>query len=73
MESFQNKEKAQVEGSLFVSCFIRVSEASRLTGIPVGTLRQLCVRRAVPFYRRGRSVVFDRDELIAYIKSGRVA
>ncbi len=53
--------------------FIRIGEGSKLTAIPIGTLRQLCSRKLVPHYKRGRSVFFLKSELLAFLRAGKVA
>lgn len=47
---------------------IRYREAAELLGIPEGTLRAKVCRKEIPHYRiGGRAVLFDLDELSAWL------
>ncbi len=48
------------------------NETSQLTDIPVATLRTKRVRGGgPPFYRIGRSIKYDTDEVLAWVKARR--
>jgi hypothetical protein len=52
--------------------YIDENKASEVTGIPVPTLRTKRVRGSgPPFYRIGRAIRYDHDELIAWMKERR--
>ncbi len=52
---------------------ISVAEASRFLGVSVPTLRRMLAERRLPFYRLGRRVLLDTDDLTAALQSARVA
>ena len=47
--------------------------AGELLGVSRHTVRKLVRERAIPHYRVGRRVVFDADELAAWLRARRVA
>ena len=47
--------------------------AAELLALKPPTIRKLCLMRSIPFYKLGRRVVFDQDELIAWRNERRVA
>jgi excisionase family DNA binding protein len=49
-----------------------VDEAAPILGVSVFTVRKLIRERAVPFYRVGRRVVLDREDLERYLRQHRV-
>jgi excisionase family DNA binding protein len=51
---------------------LSVEEAAPILGVSVFTVRKLIRRRAVPFYRVGRRVVLDPDDLERYLRQHRV-
>lgn len=53
--------------------FLTYAAASRYLSVPVGTLRALVHRKAIPHVRIGpRSVIFERTELDRWIDELRV-
>lgn len=53
--------------------FLNYSDAARYISVPIGTLRALVHRKAIPHVRIGpRSVTFDRTELDQWIDERRV-
>jgi excisionase family DNA binding protein len=50
-----------------------IRKAADLLSLKPPTIRKLILRRGIPFYRLGRRVVFDRDELIELRNERRVA
>lgn len=49
---------------------LRYPEAARYVGIPLGTMYALVSKRLIPHIRLGpRLVLFDREELDAWVKS----
>ena len=52
---------------------VSVKEAADFLGISVPTLRRRIRECRVPFYRLGRRIVFDTDELTAILQAARVA
>lgn len=51
---------------------LTMDEAVVLTGYKKSFLYKLTSTKAIPHYKRGRKIVFDRDELNAWIKSNKV-
>jgi len=49
---------------------LHAPEASRITGIPTARLYSLARAGLVPHTRLGRSVRFDCDALIAFLRNG---
>jgi len=49
-----------------------VDEAAAILGVSVFTVRKLIRERAVPFYRVGRRVVLDAEDLERYLRVHRV-
>lgn len=48
-------------------------EATRFLGITPASLRQLCHRKKIPYYKpNGKNVYFDVDELVAWQKQNRI-
>lgn len=52
---------------------INVKEASIFLGVSVPTLRRWMGERRLAYYRLGRRVLLDTDELTAVLKAARVA
>ncbi len=51
---------------------LSVDEAAPILGVSVFTVRKLIRVRAVPFYRVGRRVVLDREDLERYLRQHRI-
>jgi len=51
---------------------LSVDEAAAILGVSVFTVRKLIRERAVPFYRVGRRVVLDAEDLERYLRVHRV-
>jgi excisionase family DNA binding protein len=51
---------------------LSIAQASKILGVSTSTMRRLQKARRVPFYNVGRSVRFDRRDLVAYLKKRRV-
>ena len=47
--------------------------AGELLGVSRHTVRKLVREKAIPYYRIGRRVIFDTDELAAWLRARRVA
>jgi excisionase family DNA binding protein len=47
--------------------------AGEVLGVSRFTVRKFVRERAIPYYRVGRRVVFDTDELMAWLRARRVA
>lgn len=47
--------------------------ASEVLGVSRPTIRKMTRERTIPFYRVGRRIVFDADELSAWLRAQRVA
>ncbi len=54
------------------SDLLTVSEAARHLGTPVRFIRRLIAERRIRFYKIGRYVRIDRDDLDKFIQHGRV-
>ena len=52
---------------------VSVNEAALFLGVSVPTLRRWIGERHVPFYRLGRRIVLDTDELTTTLQAARVA
>lgn len=50
--------------------FLNVPQAAEFLGIRPGTLRNWCSQKKISYYKVGRHVLFDRDELESLIRSG---
>jgi excisionase family DNA binding protein len=53
--------------------FMRVPQAAAFLGMSPGALRVLEQRGGVPAYRLGKRVLFDPEELAAFVKANRSA
>ncbi len=51
---------------------LSVDEAAPILGVPVFMLRALIRQRAVPYYRVGRRIVLDLEDLERYLRQQRV-
>jgi excisionase family DNA binding protein len=51
---------------------LSVEEAAPILGVSVFTVRKLIRQRAVPFYRVGRRIVLDPEDLERYLCQHRV-
>ena len=51
---------------------LSVEEAAPILGVSVFTVRKLIWQRAVPFFRVGRRVVLDADDLERFLRQHRV-
>jgi len=51
---------------------LSAAEAAPFLGVSVFTVRKLIRQRAVPFYRVGRRVVLDAEDLERYLRVHRV-
>jgi hypothetical protein len=49
-----------------------INEAAKLSGMSVSWWRQRVFRRQVPFYRVGRRIVFDADDIAKVLSPCRV-
>jgi excisionase family DNA binding protein len=49
--------------------FLTIKEASRLTKLSVSLINKLVNERKIPSLKVGKRRLFDRDELIAWMKS----
>jgi excisionase family DNA binding protein len=50
---------------------IKIKAASAFLGIPVSTIYGLTSRREIPFYKKGKELLFLKSELIEWVKAGR--
>lgn len=48
---------------------VTIDGAARETGLPIGTIRQKCHQKTIPFLKVGRSVRFSRKALRAWLSS----
>ena len=48
--------------------YIRVKEASELTGLKPSTLRNIVYMNQIPYYKQGKFIVFNPDELRQWIE-----
>ena len=54
--------------------FLTVPEAAAFLGLKATSLRNLCYRKRIPHFKpNGGRLLFDRAELEAYVRAGRVA
>lgn len=52
--------------------WLNIEQAADYTTFAVETLRKLVYRGSIPFYRKGRRLVFKREEIDVWIHSSRV-
>ncbi len=52
--------------------WLSIEQASEYTTFAVVTLRKMVYRGAIPFYRKGRRVVFKREEIDSWMDTSRV-
>jgi len=67
----ENRQARQTKGGAYPRR-LSVDEAAPILGVSVFTVRKLIRVRAVPFYRVGRRVVLDREDLERYLHQHRV-
>ena len=48
--------------------YIKINEASVLTGLKPSTLRNMVYRNEIPSYKQGKFIVFNPDELRKWIE-----
>jgi len=53
------------------SKLLNIPEAAEFLNMPESSLRYLVQQRSVPSYKPARRVLFDEDELIAWVKRSR--
>jgi len=54
--------------------FLTVPQAADFLGLKATSLRNLCYRKQIPHFKpNGGRLLFDRAELEAYVRAGRVA
>ena len=58
--------------ALSTRTWLSVEQAAEYTTFAVVTLRKMVYRGAIPFYRKGRRVVFKREELDNWMDTSRV-
>jgi len=54
------------------SGFMRIEEAAAFLGCKVCFLRRLVAERRIPYYKPGKYLLFDRNDLIAWVRRFRV-
>ena len=52
--------------------FLSVQDVARLLGVAAITVYRLVARRALPTYRLVRRILFRREDVLAWLESGRV-
>ena len=52
--------------------WLSIDQAAEYTTFAVVTLRKLIYQGAIPFYRKGRRVVFKREEIDSWMDTSRV-
>ena len=58
--------------ALSTRTWLSIEQAAEYTTFAVVTLRKMIYRGAVPFYRKGRRVVFKREEIDSWMGTSRV-
>ncbi len=58
--------------ALSTRTWLSIEQAAEYTTFAVVTLRKLVYRGAIPFYKKGRRVVFKREEIDGWMDSSRV-
>ena len=66
--------KTVIESSdaLSTRTWLSIDQAADYTTFAVETLRKLVYRGAIPFYRKGRRLVFKREEIDGWMGTSRV-
>ncbi|SOE23173.1 DNA binding domain-containing protein, excisionase family [Spirosomataceae bacterium TFI 002] len=50
---------------------LSIEEAAVFLGIPQNTIYQFTSKRTIPFIKLGRRLVFDKEELLEWVKQNR--
>ena len=58
--------------ALSTRTWLSIEQAAEYTTFAVVTLRKMIYRGAIPFYRKGRRVVFKREEIDSWMGTSRV-
>ena len=58
--------------ALSARTWLSIEQAAEYTTFAVVTLRKLAYRGAIPFYKKGRRVVFKREEIDIWMGTSRV-
>jgi excisionase family DNA binding protein len=58
--------------ALSTRTWLSIDQAADYTTFAVETLRKMVYRGAIPFYRKGRRVVFKREEIDSWMDTSRV-
>lgn len=58
--------------ALSTRTWLSIGQAADYTTFAVETLRKMVYRGAIPFYRKGRRIVFKREELDSWMGTSRV-
>ncbi|MCL5266764.1 MAG: helix-turn-helix domain-containing protein [Bacteroidetes bacterium] len=58
--------------ALSTRTWLSIEQASEYTTFAVVTLRKMVYRGAIPFYKKGRRVVFKREEIDSWMDTSRV-
>lgn len=58
--------------ALSTRTWLSIEQAAEYTTFAVVTLRKMVYRGAIPFYRKGRRVVFKREEIDNWMDTSRV-
>jgi excisionase family DNA binding protein len=58
--------------ALSTRTWLSIQQAADYTTFAVETLRKMVYRGAIPFYRKGRRVVFKREEIDSWMETSRV-
>ena len=58
--------------ALSTRTWLSIEQAAEYTTFAVVTLRKMVYKGAIPFYRKGRRVVFKREEIDSWMDTSRV-
>ncbi len=69
-----SRRKVMIESTdaLATRTWLSIEQAAEYTTFAVVTLRKLAYRGAIPFYKKGRRVVFKREEIDSWMGTSRV-
>ena len=63
----------KIENSLFnAKPILNIDEVSEFTGISKSTIYKLTSNREIPHYKKAKHLVFDREEVLNWIKSNKI-
>ena len=72
MSASKHGDRSPIPGPRKADGLLSVTEAADRLGTPVRFVRRLITQRRIRFYKVGRYVRFDANDLDAFVEAGRV-